>query len=189
MPLRIAHRGASHCEPENTMPAFLKALEMGADIIEVDVHHLRNGRPVVSHGKRDGNAPYLSSVLAYFKDKCVLKVDIRTRNAAAAVIRLLAKYRNVIVASPIPAVLVQVRQSLPDIKLELGGRKSDIKTAKRVGVRILGSHYSKTTKRLVKEAHRAGLEVHVWTVDDPETIKRMKRIGVDGITSNCPNRI
>ena len=34
----IAHRGASWELPENTLPAFERAIELGADYIELDVH-------------------------------------------------------------------------------------------------------------------------------------------------------
>lgn len=43
------HRGASGYAPENTMPAFEKALAIGADVIEFDVHLSRDGRVVVIH--------------------------------------------------------------------------------------------------------------------------------------------
>ena len=43
------HRGAAGYAPENTMPAFEKALAVGADIIEFDVHFSRDGRVVVIH--------------------------------------------------------------------------------------------------------------------------------------------
>lgn len=45
----IAHRGASRELIENTMPAFVRALELGADAIELDVHITRNGIVVVNH--------------------------------------------------------------------------------------------------------------------------------------------
>jgi len=48
-PLVIAHRGASFYAPENTMPAFEKALELGSQIIELDVLLLSDGVPVVIH--------------------------------------------------------------------------------------------------------------------------------------------
>ncbi len=44
-----AHRGAAGYAPENTMPAFEKALAVGADIIEFDVHLSRDGQAVVLH--------------------------------------------------------------------------------------------------------------------------------------------
>lgn len=45
----IAHRGASSERPENTVPAFLRALECDADGIELDVHATRDGVVVVHH--------------------------------------------------------------------------------------------------------------------------------------------
>jgi glycerophosphoryl diester phosphodiesterase len=48
----IAHRGASRQAPENTMPAFIKAIELGAGGIELDVHLSSDGRPVVIHDER-----------------------------------------------------------------------------------------------------------------------------------------
>ena len=44
-----AHRGASMVAPENTMAAFAKAHELGADAIELDVHRTADGVPVVIH--------------------------------------------------------------------------------------------------------------------------------------------
>lgn len=49
MALIIAHRGASGYAPENTMAAFEKALEMGAEGIELDVHLTADGEIVVIH--------------------------------------------------------------------------------------------------------------------------------------------
>jgi glycerophosphoryl diester phosphodiesterase len=45
----IAHRGASRERIENTLPAFVRAEELGADAIELDVHATRNGIVVVHH--------------------------------------------------------------------------------------------------------------------------------------------
>ncbi len=45
----IAHRGASAYEPENTIRAFKKAIELDADGIELDVHSTKDGQLVVIH--------------------------------------------------------------------------------------------------------------------------------------------
>ena len=45
--LVIAHRGASAEQPENTLPAFERAIEIGADFIEFDVWN----RLEVTHGR------------------------------------------------------------------------------------------------------------------------------------------
>jgi glycerophosphoryl diester phosphodiesterase len=44
-----AHRGASAERPENTMPAFERAMEVGVDALEMDVHLTRDGHFVVAH--------------------------------------------------------------------------------------------------------------------------------------------
>ena len=48
-PLILAHQGASAYAPSNTIPSFRKALEMGADVLELDVHLTREGAIVVAH--------------------------------------------------------------------------------------------------------------------------------------------
>ncbi len=48
-PLIFGHRGAAAHAPENTLPAFERALELGADGIELDVALSADGVPVVIH--------------------------------------------------------------------------------------------------------------------------------------------
>lgn len=45
----VAHRGASAYEPENTLRAFRRAIELGADMSELDLHLTRDGVLVVMH--------------------------------------------------------------------------------------------------------------------------------------------
>ena len=47
----IAHRGFSDIAPENTLIAFQKAIEIGADYFELDVHQTKDGILVVIHDK------------------------------------------------------------------------------------------------------------------------------------------
>jgi glycerophosphoryl diester phosphodiesterase len=47
--LKIAHRGASSQAPENTLAAFRKAIELGADGVELDVRRCKSGELVVIH--------------------------------------------------------------------------------------------------------------------------------------------
>jgi len=47
----IAHRGFSDIAPENTLSAFEKAIEIGADYFEVDVHQTKDNVLVVIHDK------------------------------------------------------------------------------------------------------------------------------------------
>lgn len=48
-PRIFAHRGASGTAPENTIAAFEKAIDVGADILEMDVHSTSDGHIVVMH--------------------------------------------------------------------------------------------------------------------------------------------
>ncbi len=49
MPEIIAHRGASRVCLENTLSAFQRALDLGADAVELDVHCTRDGTVMVHH--------------------------------------------------------------------------------------------------------------------------------------------
>ena len=50
--LIYAHRGASHYAPENTMASYKKAIVMGADGIEIDVHKSKDGCLIVCHDEK-----------------------------------------------------------------------------------------------------------------------------------------
>lgn len=45
----IGHRGAAALEPENTLRGFRKAIELGVDYVEFDVHRCKSGELVVIH--------------------------------------------------------------------------------------------------------------------------------------------
>jgi glycerophosphoryl diester phosphodiesterase len=48
-PLKIGHRGAAGYCPENTIASFKKALELGADYLELDIQMTKDGELVVIH--------------------------------------------------------------------------------------------------------------------------------------------
>lgn len=49
MPLVLAHRGANKVAPQNTLPAFRKAIDFNADGLETDVHLSMDGHIVICH--------------------------------------------------------------------------------------------------------------------------------------------
>jgi glycerophosphoryl diester phosphodiesterase len=72
-PLNFAHRGARLEAPDNTLPAFLLAAELGADGIEFDVQLTRDGELVVIHDfvletTTDGQGPVRDRTLAELKE-------------------------------------------------------------------------------------------------------------------------
>lgn len=125
-PRLVAHRGISRERPENTLPAFLRALELGADGIELDVHGTKDGVVVVHHdeipraiapdkslaGKRidaltwdqlqgfsvDGSAliPTLAEVLAALRGRLDVFVELKGHGVEGPVL-------DVIHQSPAPA--------------------------------------------------------------------------------------
>ena len=56
----------------------------------------------------------------------------------------------------------------------------------RHGFQALHADYHLVDEKLVTAAHAAGLEVNVWTVDEPEDIRHQLSLGVDNLISNNP---
>ncbi|MEF2248247.1 glycerophosphodiester phosphodiesterase [Paenibacillus sp. IITD108] len=64
-PIIFAHRGASGYCPENTMAAFVKALEMGATGIETDLQMTQDGQLVLMHDEYLTRTAGLNKLLAH----------------------------------------------------------------------------------------------------------------------------
>jgi glycerophosphoryl diester phosphodiesterase len=52
----------------------------------------------------------------------------------------------------------------------------------------IGPHYSDVDVELVAAAHRHGLKIHVYTVNDPGEMRRLEALDVDGIFTDFPDR-
>jgi len=72
-PLVIGHRGYAALAPENTLASFHHALTAGADLVELDYHHSRDGVPIVIH---DGTLDRTTDASRRWNEKGI-RVDSR----------------------------------------------------------------------------------------------------------------
>lgn len=109
---KIGHRGAKGYVPENTLASFEKAIELGVDGVELDVHLSSDGKIVVIHdetinrttsGKgfvKDYSSvelkklgiPILTDVLDLIAKTCFVNIEIKDANASKCVIELVQNY-------------------------------------------------------------------------------------------------
>ena len=150
------------------------------------------------HEPNGESVPTLQEVINILKNKCICKIDIKDSNLIEKVLKIIKKNHienSVIITSELISVLKKTKNLSPEIKMEMGGFKEKrpvkeiIKEVKDIKAEIISPHYSIITKKLVNESHKNGLEVHVWTVDNPKLMKKMIKLGVDGITSNYADKI
>lgn len=97
-------------------------------------------------------------------------------------------------------VITAAKKLMPDVEAYwlMGSRKDkvtqkymphDVSVVEEVagnGLEGIDVHYGGVTKAFVRAVRQAGLELYVWTVDDPAEAVRLIELGVDGITTNRP---
>ncbi|MCA1567126.1 MAG: glycerophosphodiester phosphodiesterase [Acidobacteria bacterium] len=76
LPLIIGHRGASAVAPENTLTAFERALDDGADGIEFDVRLARDGVPVVIHDATLRRTAGIDAQIAALSSSDLSSIDV-----------------------------------------------------------------------------------------------------------------
>ena len=124
---KIGHRGAKGHAPENTLVSFQKAIELGVDGIELDVHLSIDGRIIVIHDTtidrttsqkgfvnhltasalEDLGIPTLEAVFDMVNQKCFINIELKTYETAAKVVELIEhyvsntpwSYKNILVSS------------------------------------------------------------------------------------------
>ncbi len=62
-------------------------------------------------------------------------------------------------------------------------------TIHAAGGSIWSSFHREVTNQSIKQAHRLGLEVKVWTVNDMDRMESLINMGVDGIITDYPDRL
>ena len=74
-PQIFAHRGAKAVTPENTLPAFQRALDMGVAGIELDVHCSKDGRLVVIHDESLARTTTATGLVGEYTAAELAKID------------------------------------------------------------------------------------------------------------------
>ena len=141
--------------------------------------------------------PLLEDVLATWPD-ARLNIDCKSAAAAPALVSAIRRTNSlhrVLVASFDDGRVSRLYRELgPDTCSSLGQRGVvALKTGALVRTRrhaaqvpVRAGKVAVVTERFVERAHRLGLHVHVWTVDDPAEMRRLLDLGVDGIMTDRP---
>lgn len=202
--------------PGNTIEAFLAAAAAGATWVELDVRPLAGGALAVHHDPLlpDGRAlcevasedlpgwvPNLEDAL----EACFpLGVNVEIKNTAgeagfdpspdlasavAGALRSKLGRQDLLVSSFDARTLEQFRSVAPEIPtallcMQLG--PAEVDACRRQGHVAINPFVAAVTPEGLDLARRAGLDVNVWTVDDPTEVRRLAEMGVSGIVTNRP---
>ncbi|HEX3426460.1 MAG TPA: glycerophosphodiester phosphodiesterase [Acidimicrobiales bacterium] len=88
MALVLAHRGASHAAPENTLEAFAVARRLGADGVELDVRRSADGELVVHHDAEVAGRGPVSSLAAAELPPAVPSLEAALRACSGLVVNI-----------------------------------------------------------------------------------------------------
>ena len=215
-PVILAHRGAHDPETpgtrENTLDAFRTAADI-ADGVELDVRSTRDGLLVVHHDRllagggrlADSDAvdlpdwlPTLETALEVCATMRVVNVELKAEpdtdpGVPARVAATLAGRANVLVSSFNLGALDAFHDAAPAIPTGwltmVGYDQGDaIATAAAHGHQAINPPEAATTPELIATAHAAGLQVVVWTVDEPGRVVELGAAGADVIVTDFPRR-
>jgi len=218
-PLRIAHRGARAYALENTLLAFQKALDLGCDAIELDIQLSKDNALVVIHDdtvNRTTNAtglvkeltllelqqlgiPSLQNVLDFVATRCIINIEIKANHVFETLNKTIKnaikngwKYEQLIVSCFNHDALRYMHKLNTNIYIGVLTETSiaeALETAKELNAYAVHPDYVLLDKTSCEAIQQAGFKVFTWTVNDPEAIQNMKKIGVDGIMSDYLDRI
>jgi glycerophosphoryl diester phosphodiesterase len=240
--LIVAHRGASHDAPENTLAAFRLAWQQQADAIEGDFYLTSDNQIVCIHDRTtkrtapgqaelsvakstfeelrqldvgswkgtqfaDERIPTLKEVLATVPAGRQIFVEVKCGPEIIPILKPqlessgLADEQIVIICFN-QAVVTQSRQVMPQYKvnwLTSYKQKTEqsewkptadevLATLRRTGATGLGTHGNlKVIDQTFADAvQQAGIEFHVWTINDADTARAFAAFGPQSLTTDRP---
>lgn len=204
----LAHRGGRGFGLDNTLEAMTEAVRHGVRWLEIDVRTTEDGQLVVCHDsmiwnrivkrttyeelqRTDPARPLLSEVMEELAGWVRFDLDIKDA-PAGAVGELLETYGvggETLVSSFHAEFLESFHRLYPDTMVGLlyrmaFGRDRKLAAALSAGCEVLLPHFHSVDEELVEEAHRLGLEVWAWTVNDTDDLRKLFGWGVDGVITD-----
>lgn len=207
----VGHRGIPSKELENTLQSVERAMQAGADIVEVDIQKTRDGVLVLSHDeslertfgesinirqasweeiskvrKDQYRVARLEEVLELVGGKVGLFLEIKHPEDCLAVAKLIEEKR----AKDWTALISFHIEPLEEVKgrlitgLVYSKPPGMIPEAKKSGCSIVLPKYMLATQKAVDFAHKLRLFVVAWTVNDPNKALELFDRGVDGIATD-----
>jgi glycerophosphoryl diester phosphodiesterase len=225
-PLVIGHRGAMGHETENSLASIQKALDLGVDMIEIDVFQISSGEIVVFHDEMvdrltngpgkieeyniydlkrltlDGGhkIPMLQDVLKLIDNKVSLNIELKGANTSDRVNFIMDYYieqknwspENFIISSFNWEELRTMRKLNDEVAIAVLTEENPIDAipiAKELNAVAINPYFKNLDLEVANEIRDAGFKIYTWTVNEPADIDAMKRISVDGIITNFPERV
>ena len=217
--LRIGHRGAAALAPENTIAALALAVELGCDLVELDVIAV-DGTLVLAHSPDElpGEPATLDEALAFLAPTGRgIQVDLKAAGIEAAIVDALRRHdvversvvstfwpqslralrglepevargltypedRHGLITRGILAGLV--RPGLAAMRSVLALRLPRMLAAASANVAVL--HLQVVTDSVVDRCHALDVPVLAWTALTSEQVRRLDRLGVDGVIADDP---
>ena len=216
MPSVIAHRGARGAGvPENSLAAFERAIDLGADMIELDVRRTRDRELIVFHDAELAGAPIasltrpeiealagvlpplLEEALELSRGRIALDVELKEDGYVDEVADLLSGFAasggDLIVTSFVDLVLAQLTELTPELSRGLVLSVSTERARERA--RACGATIVLPKMQLVDEASLAeisgaGLTVIVWDFTATEHAGLLSDPRISGvITDDVPGAV
>jgi glycerophosphoryl diester phosphodiesterase len=154
--------------------------------------NVMNGRGRSPTGE---HVPTLDEVFGLVRGRCALNIELKADGVEAAVCRVIRdndELESSIVSSFDWGALERVRKIEPQMRIGVladRGPNKMLAAASELKAVAVNPRFSLVDASLCAEAHRRGLYVYVWTVDDVQTMWAMLDRGVDGIMTNYPERL
>jgi glycerophosphoryl diester phosphodiesterase len=213
----IGHRGAAALEPENTLLSIERAMDIGVDAVEIDVHLSKDKELVVIHdvtvdrttngtgpvssytvqeikrldaGKGEA-IPTLQEVIDFIDRRVMLVIELKEEGTERSVVDLIIQnnlFDKACVISFWHRLVKTVKEMDSRIKtgVLLVGSPVDACIATQASADALVMKYSFVDREFVKIAHKKGIKVFIWNIDDQDLLKPYVDMGVDAIGTNDP---